>query len=65
MDRKRVNGPETSVAPIFKKTEESVNVLNAEKKRLDKRGVEDLRPICKYYLTLFQLANLTRKLLQF
>lgn len=47
MDRKRVNGPEASVAPIFKKTEEDVNVLDDEKKRLDNRGTEDLRPICK------------------
>lgn len=48
MDRKRVNGPEASVAPIFKKVEEDVDVLNGEKKRLDNRGVEDLRPICKW-----------------
>ncbi|CAO0792404.1 unnamed protein product [Mucor circinelloides] len=45
MDRKRVNGPEASVAPIFKKAEEDVNVLSSDKKRLDSRGVEDLRPI--------------------
>lgn len=47
MDRKRVNGPEASVAPIFKKAEEDVSVLSSDKKRLDSRGVEDLRPICK------------------
>ncbi|KAI7898761.1 ribosomal protein S5 domain 2-type protein [Cokeromyces recurvatus] len=45
MDRKRVNGPETSVTPIFKKVEETPIILDAEKKRLDKRSVEDLRPI--------------------
>lgn len=47
MDRKRVNGPDASVAPIYKKIEEKVDILNKEKKRLDNRGVEDLRPICK------------------
>lgn len=45
MDRKRVNGPDASVAPIYKKIEENVDILNKEKKRLDNRGVEDLRPI--------------------
>ncbi|KAI8076460.1 ribosomal protein S5 domain 2-type protein [Gilbertella persicaria] len=45
MDRRRVNGPETSVPPIYKKEEQTKPVLNAEKKRLDNRAVEDLRPI--------------------
>jgi hypothetical protein len=48
MDRKRVNGPEASVAPIFKKTEEVLPILNTEKKRLDQRGAEDIRPICEH-----------------
>ncbi|KAI7888109.1 ribosomal protein S5 domain 2-type protein [Mucor mucedo] len=46
MDRKRVNGPEASVAPIYKNADkETVALLNSENKRLDDRGVEDVRPI--------------------
>lgn len=60
MDRKRVNGPEASVAPIFKKAEEDVNVLSSDKKRLDSRGVEDLRPICKYFTCDILISLLTR-----
>jgi exosome complex component MTR3 len=48
MDRKRVNGPEASVSPIFKKTEDALPIINSEKKRLDQRGAEDIRPICKH-----------------
>lgn len=52
MDRKRVNGPDASVAPICKNNEqENVQILNKEKKRLDNRGIEDIRPICKYHLS--------------
>lgn len=50
MDRKRVNGPEASVAPVFKNADkETVAILNSENKRLDDRGVEDVRPICKFF----------------
>ncbi|KAG1447724.1 hypothetical protein G6F56_009169 [Rhizopus delemar] len=45
MDRRRVNGPELSVAPISKEKETTIQVLNNEGKRLDKRGLEDLRAI--------------------
>ncbi|EIE83106.1 hypothetical protein G6F46_005872 [Rhizopus delemar] len=46
MDRRRVNGPEVSVPPIFKETKELQNeILNNERKRLDNRGLEDLRAI--------------------
>lgn len=49
MDRKRVNGPEVSVAPIYKNNpQEHVQILNSDLKRLDNRGVEDVRPICKF-----------------
>lgn len=48
MDRKRVNGPEASVAPIFKKTEDTLPILNTQRKRLDQRGAEDIRAICEY-----------------
>lgn len=51
MDRKRVNGPEASVAPVFKNADkETVAILNSENKRLDDRGVEDVRPICKFFI---------------
>lgn len=49
MDRKRVTGPELSVAPIYKNNKESTPKVLDEKKRLDKRGLEDIRPICKFY----------------
>lgn len=50
MDRKRVTGPEASVAPLFKNdNKEPVAILNSENKRLDDRGVEDVRPICKTF----------------
>ncbi|CEI86287.1 hypothetical protein RMCBS344292_00730 [Rhizopus microsporus] len=45
MDRKRVTGPELSVAPIYKNNKESTPKVLDEKKRLDKRGLEDIRPI--------------------
>ncbi|KAI8973540.1 ribosomal protein S5 domain 2-type protein [Mycotypha africana] len=45
MDRRRVNGPEQSVEPIYKKLEEAVDILNSERKRLDERSTEDHRPI--------------------
>jgi exosome complex component MTR3 len=58
MDRKRVNGPESSVGPIFKTdNQEKVEILNNENKRLDNRGVEDIRPICKLFNCLFDLLN--------
>jgi exosome complex component MTR3 len=51
MDRKRVNGPEASVAPLFKNVDkETVQILNSENKRLDDRSVEDVRPICKFII---------------
>ncbi|KAI8387264.1 ribosomal protein S5 domain 2-type protein [Blakeslea trispora] len=45
MDRRRVNGPETSVPPIYKREEKDGSALGKDKKRLDNRGFEDLRPI--------------------
>ncbi|KAG0173681.1 hypothetical protein DFQ28_009183 [Apophysomyces sp. BC1034] len=45
MDRKRVNGPEQSVTPIFKNLAKAAAVLNDNSKRLDGRSVEDVRPI--------------------
>jgi exosome complex component MTR3 len=48
MDRKRVTGPELSVAPIYKNNKESTPKVLDQKKRLDKRGLEDIRPICKF-----------------
>lgn len=57
MDRKRVNGPDASVAPIYKKVEENVEMLNKEKKRLDNRGVEDIRPICKHKILIRSTFN--------
>ncbi|RCH88416.1 hypothetical protein CU097_009065 [Rhizopus azygosporus] len=45
MDRKRVTGPELSVAPIYKNNKESTPKVLDQKKRLDKRGLEDIRPI--------------------
>lgn len=58
MDRRRVNGPEVSVPPIFKETKELQNeILNNERKRLDNRGLEDLRAICKLSFYTFSSAN--------
>ncbi|KAI9261088.1 ribosomal protein S5 domain 2-type protein [Sporodiniella umbellata] len=45
MDRRRVNGPELSVAPIWIEDKTPEEILNSEGKRLDQRGLEDLRPI--------------------
>ncbi|KAI9032661.1 ribosomal protein S5 domain 2-type protein [Phycomyces nitens] len=47
MDRKRVNGPELSVPPIFKKSMEidTTALVNQNKKRADQRGLDDIRPI--------------------
>ncbi|GAA5811077.1 hypothetical protein MFLAVUS_004506 [Mucor flavus] len=46
MDRKRVNGPEASVAPLLKNAnQEHTPILNKENKRLDNRGIEDIRPV--------------------
>lgn len=54
MDRKRVNGPEASVAPLFKSADqEPTPILNNENKRLDNRGIEDIRPICKFFFWLW------------
>ncbi|KAI7872496.1 ribosomal protein S5 domain 2-type protein [Spinellus fusiger] len=44
MDRKRVNGPELSVHPIFKKETESVPLIH-NSKRKDQRGLDDIRPM--------------------
>jgi exosome complex component MTR3 len=54
MDRKRVNGPESSVAPIYRNSnQDNVQILNNDLKRLDNRGVEDVRPMCMYYNRYF------------
>ncbi|KAF7723767.1 Exosome complex component MTR3 [Apophysomyces ossiformis] len=52
MDRKRVNGPEQSVAPIFKNQVNSTAILNDNNTRLDGRSVEDVRPICTFTVYL-------------
>jgi hypothetical protein len=49
MDRKRVNGPELSVAPIEENAEKQ-DIFDKTGKRLDGRSIEDIRPICKYRL---------------
>lgn len=46
MDRKRVNGPELSVAPIEENIEKK-NVFDSTEKRQDGRGIDDIRPICE------------------
>jgi exosome complex RNA-binding protein Rrp42 (RNase PH superfamily) len=48
MDRKRVNGPELSVAPIEENVEKNKDIFDSAGKRLDGRSIEDIRPICKY-----------------
>lgn len=47
MDRKRVNGPELSVAPIEENVENK-DIFDTAGKRMDGRSIEDIRPICKY-----------------
>ncbi|ORX48810.1 ribosomal protein S5 domain 2-like protein [Hesseltinella vesiculosa] len=44
MDRRRVNGPETSVTPIFKSSTKAT-ILNGSSKRIDNRSADDLRPL--------------------
>ncbi|KAI8582161.1 hypothetical protein K450DRAFT_229310 [Umbelopsis ramanniana AG] len=44
MDRKRVNGPELSVVPVEEHTEEK-QILDSKERRLDGRGIDDIRPI--------------------
>ncbi|KAI8980401.1 ribosomal protein S5 domain 2-type protein [Pilobolus umbonatus] len=44
MDRKRVNGPESSVPPLFKNRDKPA-VVNEANKRADNRGIEDIRAI--------------------
>lgn len=61
MDRKRVNGPELSVAPIEEHIEKK-EILDSKEKRLDGRGIDDIRPICECLpdwlrLDLLDLAN--------
>jgi hypothetical protein len=46
MDRKRVNGPELSVVPVEEHAVEK-KILDAKERRLDGRGIDDIRPICK------------------
>lgn len=58
MDRKRVNGPEASVAPLLKNAnQEHTPILNKENKRLDNRGIEDIRPVCKFFYTTIMDPN--------
>ncbi|KAJ2956921.1 hypothetical protein NQZ79_g7283 [Umbelopsis isabellina] len=45
MDRKRVNGPELSVAPIEENVEKNKEIFDTAGKRLDGRSIEDIRPI--------------------
>ncbi|KAI8149958.1 ribosomal protein S5 domain 2-type protein [Fennellomyces sp. T-0311] len=45
MDRKRVNGPEQSVAPILINVPERPPLLNSDGKRNDQRSIDDIRPI--------------------
>ena len=47
MDRKRVNGPEQSVAPVLTNVPEQPPILNDDGKRIDQRTTDDVRPICK------------------
>lgn len=47
MDRKRVNGPELSVVPVEEHTEVK-KIFDSKEKRLDGRGIDDIRPICKF-----------------
>lgn len=58
MDRKRVTGPESSVPPIFKNAINEQTIVNSDKKRLDTRSFEDLRPICKLHLIALLLSTL-------
>lgn len=44
MDRKRVNGPELSVAPIEENVENK-DIFDTAGKRMDGRSIEDIRPI--------------------
>lgn len=60
MDRKRVNGPEASVAPLLKNAnQENTPILNKENKRLDNRGIEDIRPVCKFCILLLWIQMTT------
>lgn len=60
MDRKRVNGPEASVVPLSKNTsQEPTPILNKENKRLDNRGIEDIRPVCKFFFKLLLWIRMT------
>ncbi|KAI9491510.1 ribosomal protein S5 domain 2-type protein [Zychaea mexicana] len=45
MDRKRVNGPDQSVAPLSTNVPERLPILNNDGKRVDQRSLDDLRPI--------------------
>jgi hypothetical protein len=51
MDRRRVQGPETSVVPLptleALEKRETLPAPVQEGKRADGRGPEDIRPICK------------------
>jgi len=44
-DRRRVNGPEESLPPMFDK-EADLHPIVATEKRSGDRGKKDLRPIC-------------------
>ncbi|KAI9265195.1 ribosomal protein S5 domain 2-type protein [Phascolomyces articulosus] len=45
MDRRRVNGPEQSIAPILKNVPVRTPLLDKGGKRVDQRTIDDLRPI--------------------